>query len=118
GSDRAARRAAVPADGIRPKPLFTLVLGAQRFEHLCRLATGQVVAPAAAAPWVDAAELEAILFDGAGERAIKATRKRTFTGIVRRILDVRDGECVHPYCDQPPHRRQGDHILPYTHGEL
>jgi hypothetical protein len=42
------------------------------------------------------------VFDGGGERAIKATRKRSFTGVVRRILDVRDGECVHPYCDQPP----------------
>jgi len=116
--DMAVRSAAMPADAIRPKPLFTLVLGAHRFERLCRLATGQVVAPAAVAPWVDTAQLETIVFDASGERAIKATRKRTFTGVVRRILEVRDGQCAHPYCDQPPHRCQGDHIVAYAHGGL
>jgi hypothetical protein len=116
--EMATRSATMPEGGTRPKPLFTLVVGAERFARLCHLATGQVVAPAAVAPWIDQAQLETILFDGVGKRTIKATRKRRFTGIVRRILDVRDGQCTHPYCDQPAHRRQGDHIIPYSAGGL
>jgi hypothetical protein len=114
--EMANRSATMPQGGTRPKPLFTLVLGVDRLARLCQLATGQVLAPAAVAPWIDQAELETILFDGVGERAIKATRKRRFTGILRRILDVRDRQCTHPYCDQPAPRCQGDHIIPYSAG--
>src|SRR3954463_11685196 len=43
-----ARRSAAMVPGSRmPKPLFTVVVGSARMEHLCQLATGQVIAPGA-----------------------------------------------------------------------
>ena len=109
-----AIRSATPGHGVTPKPLFTVVLGAERFAHLCQLASGQVVSPAGLARWADEALLERILFEPAGQRAIEVSRKRTFTGALRRILEVRDQECTHEYCDEPAYRSEGDHIIPWA----
>ena len=116
--EMAIRSATAPADGKRPRPLFTLVLGADKFNHLCQLGNGRVVAPAGAVPWLGEAELERILFDGWGERALKVSRKRRFTGALRRVLEVRDQRCTHPYCDEPSEQCEGDHIIPYSQGGL
>ena len=116
--EMAIRSATAPAGGKRPKPLFTLLLGAEKFNHLCQLGTGQVVAPAAALPWLDDAQLERILFDGTGERALNVSRKRSFSGALRRVLEVRDRQCGHEYCDIPAEQCQGDHITPYSAGGL
>ena len=116
--EMAIRSATAPAGGKRPKPLFTLMLGAEKFSHLCQLGTGQVVAPAAAVPWIDDAQLERILFDGTGERALKVSRKRSFTDAMRRVLEVRDRQCGHEYCDVPAEQCEGDHITPYSAGGL
>src|SRR3954447_1754854 len=114
-----ARRSAAMAPGSQmPKPLFTVVVGAARMEQLCQRATGQVIAPGALTPWLQDAQLESILFDEVGLRAIKATRQRSFRGVVRRILEVRDQQCTHSYCEEPPHRCQGDHIVPYPDGGM
>jgi 5-methylcytosine-specific restriction endonuclease McrA len=59
-----------------------------------------------------------MLFDPDGLRAVKVSRERSFTGVLRRILDVRDQQCTDPYCDEPPHRCQGDHIIPYSQGGM
>src|SRR4051812_9232601 len=116
--EMAMRSASTPPGAKAPKPLFTLVVGAARFFHLCQLESGRIVSPAAIQPWVGDADLETIMFDTAGLRAIKATRKRSFTGIVRRILEVRDQQCTDPYCEEPPNRCEGDHIIPYIQGGM
>jgi hypothetical protein len=116
--DMALRSATLPRHARKPAPLFTVVFGAERFTHLCQLASGRTISPQALVAWMDEAQLEAIVFETSGERAIKASRQRQFTGVVRRILDVRDQHCTHPYCDEPPGRCQGDHITPYTAGGL
>ena len=36
----------------------------------------------------------------------------------RRILEVRDQQCTDLFCEEPPNRCQGDHIIPYTAGGL
>lgn len=41
-------------------------------------------------------------------------KRRSLTGIVRRLVDGRDGTCRVPYCDAPI--RHEDHARPYARG--
>ncbi len=112
--EMAKRSATMPQGGKQPKPLFTLLLGADAFSHLTQLASGQVVPPTALLPWIADADLERILFDGGPSRVIDVSYKRTFTGALRRLIEARDQLCFHKYCDIPAHRCQIDHIQPWT----
>jgi hypothetical protein len=115
--EMARRSAACPPTANPPKPLFTLVLGSDQFRHLCQLANGQVLSPAALAPWIDDADLERILFaDDAPSRVIDVSRKRSFRGALRRLIEVRDQTCYHPMCDVPADRCEIDHIEPWAWG--
>ena len=116
--EMATRSATAPADGRRPKPLFTLVLGHDQFRHLSELASGQVVSPAAMAPWVDDADLERILFADGTSRVIDVSRKRSFTGALRRLIEVRDRECYHRTCDARANQCQADHVVPWAAGGM
>ena len=116
--EMATRSAAMPEGGRAPKPLFTLLLGSDAFSHLMQLASGQVVPPTALLPWIADADLERVLFDGAPSRVIDVSYKRTFTGALRRLIEVRDQLCYHRYCDIPSHRCQIDHIQPWTNGGI
>jgi hypothetical protein len=102
--------------GRSTKPLFTLVLGNDAFSHLCQLASGQVLSPEAILPWIGQADLERILFAQGPNRSVAVSHKRTFTGALRRLIEVRDQLCYHEYCDIPAHRCQIDHIIPWTAG--
>lgn len=117
-AEMAKRSATMPKDGRAPRPLFTWVTGNERFAHLCQLASGQVISPAALLPWIKEARLEGIVFDAATDRAIRVSRKRSVTGVLRRILEVRDQGCSHDYCDEPPDRCEANHIHPYSQGGL
>jgi len=75
---------------------------------------GQVLPPAAVAPWIDDADLERILFDDTASRVIDVSRKRTFQGALRRLIEVRDQTCFHPMCDLPADRCEIDHIEPWA----
>ena len=106
----------MPADAKTPKPLFTLLFGADAFSHLTQLASGQVLSPAAILPWTSDADLERVLFDGGPSRVIDVSHKRSFTVALRRLIEVRDQLCYHQYCDIPAHRCQVDHITPWNQG--
>ncbi len=116
--EMAKRSATMPEGGKQPKPLFTLLLGADSFSHLTQLASGQVVPPTALLPWIADADLERVLFDGGPSRVIDVSYKRTFTGALRRLIEVRDQLCFHRYCDIPAHRCQIDHIQPWNAGGI
>jgi hypothetical protein len=88
------------------------------FTHLCQLSTGKVVRPVDLLPWLEDLELEAILFDELGDRAIRASRRRLFVGALRRIIEVRDQQCYHPMCEEPLDRCQVDHIEPWPLGGM
>lgn len=60
-----ARRSARPNAGSAPKPLFTVLMGPTALGSLCQLGCGQVTSPAALVPFLDDAQIEAILFDAA-----------------------------------------------------
>ena len=93
-----------------------MVFGHRSFEHLCELANGQVIAPGLVMPWLGDADLETILFDGPST-VISVSKRRTFTGALRRAIQVRDRRCQHPAgCDQPADGCDVDHIVPASEG--
>jgi hypothetical protein len=109
-----ARRAmAAPPDARMPRPLISVVVGDWSFRRLCELSDGTIVGPADLVPYVDDADVEAVLFDGP-LHGVGITHRRTFTGVVRRIVEVRDRHCQHESgCDEPMSRCDVDHVRPY-----
>jgi hypothetical protein len=113
--EMATRSATAPAGGRRPKPLFSVLLGDDTFTRLCELSNGQVVTPGSLTPWLDTAVLETVLFDGS-TTVISVSKRRTFTGALRRAIEVRDRHCQHPSgCDTPADQCDVDHTVPRNH---
>ena len=102
--------------GLRPRPLISVLCGETSFTRMCELANGNVLTPGQIVPLLADADVEAILFDGA-DRIISVSRRRRFTGALRRAIEVRDRHCQHPSgCDEPADRCDVDHIEPYAAG--
>jgi hypothetical protein len=116
--EMAMRSATAPADGLRPRPLLSVTIGIDPFNHLCQTATGAVIAPGLVIPYLSDADIERIVYDPPARR-FEASRKRSFTGAMRRIIEIRDGHCQHPSgCDEPAGRCDIDHIVPHSHGGI
>ncbi len=114
---RMAERSA-GARGVTPRPLFQVILGAETAAHLCELASGAVVRPEDLLPHVGRAIVESFLFDGE-HRVLGVSRRRTFTGRLRRAIQVRDRRCQHPSgCPVPATDTDTDidHVQPYAAG--
>ena len=108
-------RTAAPG-GLRPRPLITVLVGETSLAHLCELAQGTVVAPGQIVPLLTEADIERIVFDGP-DRVITVSRRRRFTGALRRAIEVRDRHCQHPSgCDEPAANCDVDHTRPYADG--
>ena len=108
-------RTAAPG-GLRPRPLITVLVGETSLAHLCELAEGTVVAPGQIVPLLTEADIERIVFDGP-DRVIAVSRRRRFTGALRRAIEVRDRHCQHPSgCDEPAANCDVDHTRPYADG--
>jgi hypothetical protein len=114
--EMATRSASTPAGAQRPKPLFTALLGDDTVTRLCELANGVVITPDVLVPYLGTAEIETILFDGPFT-VIAASHTRTFTGRLRRAIQVRDRRCQHPSgCDVHVEGCDIDHIVAHTNG--
>jgi len=114
--EMAERSAAMPEGSQRPKPLFTVLLGDDTFTRLCELTNGTVISPGALTPWLSTAELETVLFAGK-TTVVSVSTKRSFTGAVRRAVQVRDRHCQHPSgCDVYVDGCDVDHIIPHAAG--
>ena len=114
--EMARRAVTVPADGKRPRPLVSVLVGFETFRgRVCELADRVVVTPGTVASLLDEALVERVVFDGPS-RVIDLGRARRFTGAVRRALDVVDRGCTHEGCDLAAERCQGDHIQPWSRG--
>jgi hypothetical protein len=113
--EMATRASTVPKDGQRPAPLFTVLVGVEAFAGTCQLAAGTNVTPGATARWLDDSLIERIVFDGP-DRVLSVGRQRTFTGALRRAIQVRDRSCAHRYCHVPAERCEIDHIIPWPLG--
>lgn len=104
--------------GLRPRPLVTVLTGEESFARICELADGHRLSPGEVVPLLAAADIERIVFDGP-DRVISVSRKRSFTGALRRAVEVRDRWCQHPAgCDTPASRCDVDHVLPRSEGGL
>lgn len=44
------------------------------------------------------------------------TKRRFFTGALRRAIEIRDRTCFHPTCDEVPEHPQVDHIHEHSKG--
>jgi hypothetical protein len=116
--DMAIRSATAPADGRRPDPLFTVLVGYETMQgRICQLAQGAALTPGSLVPWLTHAYIESAIFE-LGRRVEVSERARFFTGATRRGLEVRDQECTHPLCDEQAERCEADHIQPFSEGGL
>ncbi len=112
------RSATAPADGLRPRPLLTITIGIEPFGRLCQLASGTVIAPGLVLPHLAEADIERIVYDPPNRR-IEASHRRSFTGAVRRIIEIRDRHCQHHSgCDDQASRCDVDHIHPHSNGGI
>jgi Domain of unknown function (DUF222) len=114
-----AIRASVNANSaLRPRPLVTVVVGDHSFRRLCELSDGTVIAPGELVPYVGDLDVNTILFNSP-THAIAGTTTRTFTGLLRRAIEVRDRVCQHPASDGDPiNSCDVDHIIPKAQGGI
>jgi Domain of unknown function (DUF222) len=116
--EMATRSRTAPAEGIRPLPLFSVLVGYETLRgRICELENGTVLHPGALEPWMDSAYFERAIFS-LGTRIDVSVRSRLFTGGVRRAIELRDRICTHPHCYEPAETCQVDHIETYAAGGL
>ena len=124
--EMAVRSQTVPAGGRRPEPLICILAGEATVDQLCELATGIVISPGLIVPHLARSQVQTFIFDGA-DRVIAASPQRTFRGMLRRAIQVRDRHCQHPSgCDaadhplrrRPPHRPHHGGITAEANGHL
>ncbi|MDQ3311870.1 MAG: HNH endonuclease [Actinomycetota bacterium] len=102
--------------GREPVVLVNVLTGVDTFASVCELADGTVLTPGEVVPWLSAAEIERIVFDGP-DRVMSVSKRRTFTGAIRRAIAVRDRHCqAQCGCDVPAPGCDIDHIVPRARG--
>ena len=114
---RMAQRSA-GASGVPPRPLFQVIVGDRTLARLCELASGVVVRPEELVPHLGTALVESFLFDEE-HQLVGVSRQRTFTGRLRRAIQVRDRRCQHPSgCPMPATDLHSDvdHVIPWARG--
>ncbi|QQS23624.1 MAG: DUF222 domain-containing protein [Actinomycetota bacterium] len=110
-----AKRSAASKTG-RQRPLVTVLVGEDSLRHMCELSNGTVITPGQAAGLLNDALFESVLFDGPST-VLSISKKRRFTGVLRRAIEVRDRRCQHSSgCDVTVDRCDVDHIVPYRDG--
>jgi hypothetical protein len=102
----------------RPEPLFTVVIDYPTLAgRISQLEQGPVVTPGSLLRWMDSATFERIIF-APNKRGECSVTSRFFTGGTRRVIEVRDLQCQHEFCDLSADRCEMDHIVPYSQGGL
>ena len=64
--EMAKRAAACPADAQKPGPLLMVLAGEASLAEICELSTGTVIDPHLVVPYLSEADIQTIVFDGAG----------------------------------------------------
>ena len=115
--EMAVRSGTAPADGRRPEPLFSVLVGYETFAgRICETERGTVVTPGTLTGWLDQAWIERIVFGSPSRVMDVGVTTRLFTGALRRALEVRDRECFDEFCDVAASRCEADHIEPWAAG--
>lgn len=116
-AEMARRSKTAPADGRRPEPLFTVLVGYETLAgRICEMADGTVISPGSLVDWLDRSWIERVVFDGPSRVMDVGIAQRLFTGATRRAIEVRDRQCFHEFCEEPASRCQVDHIEPWSAG--
>jgi Domain of unknown function (DUF222) len=116
--EMATRSRTAPAEGIRPAPLFSVLVGFETLHgRICELENGTVLHPCALEPWMDSAYFERATFT-LPNRIDVSVQSRFFKGGTRRAIELRDRICTHPHCYEPAENCQVDHIQTYASGGL
>ncbi|HAP78482.1 MAG TPA: hypothetical protein DCR14_20665 [Acidimicrobiaceae bacterium] len=106
------------ATGTSGRPLFQVIIGDATVARLCELASGHVITPEELVPHLGTALVESFLFDER-HRLVGVSKQRTFTGRLRRAIQIRDRRCQHESgCPVPATdlRSDIDHIVPWAQG--
>jgi len=141
--EMALRSASTPPEARRPTPLVNVHVDyATLHRTLCELEGGPVVPPGLLLPWMEGADIVRVRHHPEGpvtmshavrlkqltvaclehavldspDRSECNPKSRIFTGATRRAIEIRDGQCTHPYCSRPARHCQVDHIIPYSKG--
>ena len=115
--EMATRARTAPADGRRPAPLFTVLVGYETFAGpILELSNRTVITPGTAAGHLTEADIERIVFDSPSRVIDVGATRRFFRGALRRAIEVRDRTCFHPFCDEVPERPEVDHIHEAANG--
>ncbi len=115
--EMATRSGAAGAGARRPEPLFSVIVGYAPFATtVCELADGTVVSPSSLRPWLDAAWVERVVFDGPSRVIDVGVQRRLFSGATRRAVELRDRECFHEFCDSTAADCEIDHVEPWSAG--
>jgi len=113
--EMAIRARSVPKDARRPEPLFTVVMGYEKFKWVCELANRTVVTPGSLVPYLTDALIERIVADGPS-RVIDVGEARSFLGATRRAVEVLGEECFDETCEVAAEDAQIDHIIEHAKG--
>jgi hypothetical protein len=62
--EMAIRATSAAADGKRPRPLLSILVGEHSLRRVCELADGTVVAPGTVAAILSDADIERVVYDG------------------------------------------------------
>ena len=109
--EMATRARTAPPDGRRPAPLVTVVVDYQTLMGpILELFNRTVITPGTVARLLTEADVEHIVFDSPSRVIDVGAKRRFFRGALRRAIEVRDRNCFHPSCDEPPLRPEIDHI--------
>jgi Domain of unknown function (DUF222) len=109
--EMAIRARTAPADGRRPAPLFSVLVGYETFAGpLLELFNRTVITPGTAAKWLTEADIERIVFDSPSRVIDVGVQRRFFRGALQHAIEIRDRRCFHPSCDEVPQRPVIDHI--------
>ena len=94
--EMATRSRTAPADGVRPAPLFSVLVGYETmYGRISELESGIVLSPSALDPWMNSAYFERAIFK-LGNRVDVSVRARLFTGGARRALELREPDVYAP----------------------
>jgi hypothetical protein len=106
----------ITAHGPSARPLFQFIAGDLTSRRVCELGSGHVIHPDDVEPYLDTALVESFLFDGP-HVVISKSKQRTFTGALRKAIQVRDRRCTHRAgCDTPAQDSDVDHYRPSSKG--
>ncbi len=109
-------REAARACGVTPEPLDLEHALAVAERRACETLEGTTYNPAIALAAALSGSLRRVVLGAADAHVDMSVADRTFRGLKRRAVQLRDRHCAMPGCDRPSHECEIDHIVPHTDG--